>query len=175
MALTINLYGSKVLRKRAAEVKKVTPELTQLADDMLETMYKANGVGLAAPQVGHSLRLIVVDVASGDENAEPQPYQIFNPEVVEKGPLCTAEEGCLSIPGVWADVERPEVITVKGLDRLGEPLELKGIDGLLSRCIQHEIDHLDGVLFVDKISATDRTLNESKLKKLSKESKSVPA
>ena len=89
--------------------------------------------------------------------------------------MCAAEEGCLSIPGVWADVERPEVITVKGLDKDGRPLLLKDIDGLLSRCIQHEIDHLDGVLFVDKISATDRTLNESKLKKLSKESKSVPA
>jgi peptide deformylase len=175
MALTINIYGSKVLRKRAAEVKKVTPELTKLADDMLETMYKANGVGLAAPQVGHSIRLIVVDVNHGNEEAEPQPYQIFNPEVVEKGPLCTAEEGCLSIPGVWADVERPETITVKGLDKEGNPLELKDIDGLLARCIQHEIDHLDGVLFVDKISATDRSLNESKLKKLSKESKSVPA
>jgi peptide deformylase len=86
-----------------------------------------------------------------------------------------AEEGCLSIPGVWADVERPETITIRGLDKDGKPLELKNIDGLLSRCIQHEIDHLDGVLFVDKISATDRSLNESKLKKLSKESKSVPA
>jgi peptide deformylase len=174
MVLNINIYGSKVLRKRAEEVAKVTPELTRLAEDMLETMYHANGVGLAAPQVGRSIRLIVVDVTS-DEDAERKPYQIFNPKVVDKRGLCAAEEGCLSIPGVWADVERPEVITVKGLDKDGKPLELKDIDGLLARCIQHEIDHLDGVLFVDKISATDRTLNESKLKKLSKESKTQAA
>lgn len=174
MALQINLYGSKVLRKRAAEVAQVTPELTRLADDMLATMYAANGIGLAAPQVGHSLRLIVVDVST-DEDGERKPYHIFNPEVVRKDGLCTAEEGCLSIPGVWADVERPEVISVKGLDRDGKPLLLENVDGLLARCILHEIDHLDGVLFVDKISATDRSLNESKLKKLSKESKSVPA
>lgn len=174
MSLNINLYGSKVLRKRAAEVAKVTPELTRLAEEMLATMYQANGVGLAAPQVGHSIRLIVVDVTS-EEDPERRPYHIFNPELVRKEGLCTAEEGCLSIPGVWADVERPEVVSVKGLDKDGRPLLLENIDGLLSRCIQHEIDHLDGVLFVDKISATDRTLNESKLKKLSKESKSVPA
>lgn len=174
MALNINLYGSKVLRKRAQEVKKITPELTRLAEEMLVTMYQASGVGLAAPQVGHSIRLIVVDVTS-EEDAERKPYHIFNPEVVSKDGLCTAEEGCLSIPGVWADVERVETITVKGLDKDGNPIELKDIDGLLARCILHEIDHLDGVLFVDKISATDRTLNESKLKKLSKESKSVPA
>ena len=116
----------------------------------------------------------MVDVTS-EEDAERKPYHIFNPEVVRKDGMCAAEEGCLSIPGVWADVERPETITVKGLDKDGRPLLLKDIDGLLSRCIQHEIDHLDGVLFVDKISATDRSLNESKLKKLSKESKSVPA
>ncbi len=174
MALNINLYGNKVLRKRAAEVRTVTPELTRLAEDMLETMYKANGIGLAAPQVGHSIRLIVLDVTN-DEDAERKPYHIFNPELVKKEGLCMAEEGCLSIPGVWADVERPEVVSVKGLDKDGKPLLLENIDGLLARCIQHEIDHLDGVLFVDKISATDRSLNESKLKKLSKESKSVPA
>jgi peptide deformylase len=174
MALNINLYGNKVLRKRATEVRTVTPELTRLAEDMLETMYQASGIGLAAPQVGHSIRLIVVDVTS-DEDAERKPYFIFNPELVKKDGLCAAEEGCLSIPGVWADVERPEVISVKGLDKDGKPFLLEDIDGLLARCIQHEIDHLDGVLFVDKISATDRSLNESKLKKLSKESKSVPA
>ena len=93
---------------------------------------------------------------------------------MKKG-ACTAEEGCLSVPGVWADVERPETITVEALDKQGKKIVLKDIDGLLARCIQHEIDHLDGVLFVDKISPTDRTLNEGKLKKLSKESKTVPA
>lgn len=173
MVLPIYLYGQKVLRKRAQEVAAVTPELAKLADDMLETMYKSLGVGLAAPQVAHSIRLIVVDTA-GEEEAK-RPIIMFNPVVSVKKGKCTAEEGCLSVPGVWADVDRPEIISVEYLDKSGKPQVLKDIDGLLARCIQHEIDHLDGVLFVDKISPTDRTLNESKLKKLSKESKSVPA
>ncbi len=173
MVLPIYLYGQKVLRKRAAEVAKVTPELAKLADDMLETMYQSNGIGLAAPQVGKSIRLIVVDVAGEEE--EKHPYFLFNPVVAERKGACSAEEGCLSVPGVWADVERPETITVEALDKQGKRVVLKGIDGLLARCILHEIDHLDGVLFVDKISATDRTLNEGKLKKISKDSKTVPA
>ena len=173
MVLPIYLYGQKVLRKRATEVAKVTPELTKLAEDMLETMYKSAGIGLAAPQVGKSIRLIVIDVAGEEE--ERKPYQMFNPVVTVKQGACTAEEGCLSVPGVWADVERAETITVESLDKDGKRQVLKNIDGLMARCIMHEIDHLDGVLFVDKISATDRTLNESKLKKLAKESKSVPA
>ncbi len=173
MVLPIYLYGQKVLRKRAQEVSKVSPELTKLAEDMLETMYKSAGIGLAAPQVGHSIRLIVVDVTGEDE--EKHPYVMFNPAVTVKKGECVAEEGCLSVPGVWADVERPETITVESLDKHGKKQVLRNIEGLLARCIQHEIDHLEGVLFVDKISATDRTLNEGKLKKLSKESKSVPA
>ena len=168
MVLPIYLYGQKVLRKRATEVAKVTPKLAKLADDMLETMYKSAGIGLAAPQVGQSIRLIVVDVAGEEE--EKKPLFLFNPVVSIKNGKCSAEEGCLSVPGVWADVERPETITVESLGKDGKPQVLKNIDGILARCIQHEIDHLDGVLFVDKISATDRTLNESKLKKLSKES-----
>jgi peptide deformylase len=168
MVLPIYLYGQKVLRKRAQEVSKITPELTKLAEDMLETMYKSAGIGLAAPQIGHSIRLIVVDVTGEDE--EKRPYYMFNPVVTVKKGECVAEEGCLSVPGVWADVERPETITVEYLDKDGKPQVLKAADGLLARCIQHEIDHLEGVLFVDKISATDRTINEGKLKKLSKES-----
>ncbi len=173
MALSIYTYGQKILRKKAQEVVKITPSLAKLADDMLETMYASAGIGLAAPQVGHSIRLIVVDVTSEEEPRKP--YQMFNPKVVNKVGACTAEEGCLSVPGVWADVERPESITVEAMGKNGKPFALKDIDGLLARCIQHEIDHLDGVLFVDKISATDRTLNQGKLKKLSKGSKSVPS
>lgn len=173
MVLPIYLYGQKVLRKRAQDVPKVTPEFAKLAEDMLETMYKSAGIGLAAPQVGHSIRLIVVDVTGEEE--EKKPLILFNPVVTVKKDKCVAEEGCLSVPGIWADVERPETITVESLDKHGKPQVLKNIDGLLARCIQHEIDHLEGVLFVDKISATDRTLNEGKLKKLSKDAKSVPA
>ncbi len=173
MVLPIYLYGQKVLRKRATDVAKVTPELAKLAEDMVETMYKSAGIGLAAPQVGHSIRLIVVDVTGEDE--EKKPHHLFNPVVTVAKGACSAEEGCLSVPGVWADVERAETITVEFLDKQGKPSALRNIEGLLARCIQHEIDHLNGVLFVDKISNTDRTLNEGKLKKLSKESKSVPA
>jgi peptide deformylase len=172
MVLPIYLYGQKVLRKRAVDVGKVTPELAKLADDMLETMYDSSGIGLAAPQVGKSIRLIVVDVTTEEE--ERKPMFLFNPVVVDPRDSCSAEEGCLSVPGVWADVERPETITVEALGKDGKRIVLKNISGLLARCIQHEIDHLNGVLFVDKISNTDRTLNEGKLKKLSKESKSVP-
>jgi peptide deformylase len=173
MILPIYLYGQKVLRKRAVEVSKVTSELSKLADDMLETMYDSAGIGLAAPQVGKSIRLIVVDVTSEEE--ERKPMFLFNPVVVDPKSACSAEEGCLSVPGVWAEVERPETITVEAMGKDGKRVVLKNIDGLLARCIQHEIDHLNGVLFVDKISNTDRTLNDGKLKKLSKESKSVPS
>ena len=172
MVLPIYLYGQKVLRKRATEVTKVTPDLAKLAEDMLETMYDSAGIGLAAPQVGKSIRLIVVDVTGEEE--EKNPMILFNPMIVDPRDSCSAEEGCLSVPGVWADVERPETITVQALGKDGKAFTLKNVSGLLARCIQHEIDHLNGVLFVDKISNTDRTLNEGKLKKLSKEAKSVP-
>lgn len=164
--LEIYTYGSKVLRKRAEDVKEVSPAMKRLADDMLQAMYEAHGVGLAAPQVGESLRLFVVDV-SGDERKR-QPMVFFNPQIIGATGKATAEEGCLSIPDVWAEVTRPEIITVRALDREGTPFEIRDADGLLARCIQHEYDHLEGVLFTDKISATDRLLNEGRLKKLSK-------
>jgi peptide deformylase len=170
MVLRIFKYGQKVLRKRAVDVGVITPDLIKLAEDMLETMYDSAGVGLAAPQIGKSLRLIVVDITAEDE--ERKPHFLFNPVVLDsRNPIC-AEEGCLSVPGIWAEVERPETITVEARGKDGKRLVLKNISGLLARCIQHEIDHLNGVLFVDKISDEDRTLNEVKLQKLSKESKS---
>jgi peptide deformylase len=170
MVLRIFKYGQKVLRKRAVDVGVITPDLIKLAEDMLETMYDSAGVGLAAPQIGKSLRLIVVDITTEDE--ERKPHFLFNPVVLDsRNPIC-AEEGCLSVPGIWAEVERPETITVEARGKDGKRLVLKNISGLLARCIQHEIDHLNGVLFVDKISDEDRTLNEVKLQKLSKESKS---
>lgn len=164
--LNIVTYGSKVLRKRAEDVTAVTPALQRLADDMLESMYAANGVGLAAPQVGESVRLFVVDV--GRDDGKRNPLVFFNPKIVAATGKATAEEGCLSIPDVWAEVTRPEVITVHALDREGKPFVIENADGLLARCIQHEYDHLEGVLFTDKISATDRLLNDGRLKKLTK-------
>jgi len=164
MILPISIYGQKILRKRAEPVGKITPELVKLAEDMLETMYDSAGIGLAAPQIRKSIRLIVVDITGEEE--EKKPLVLFNPVVIDPTNKATAEEGCLSVPGIWADVERPETITVEALNKAGKPFTLKNISGLLARCIQHEIDHLNGVLFVDKISNTDRTLNQSKLKKL---------
>lgn len=169
MLLPISIYGQKVLRKRAENIEKVTPELLKLAEDMLETMYDSAGIGLAAPQIGKSIRLIVVDVTGEEE--EKKPLILFNPVVTFPTDKATAEEGCLSVPGIWADVERPETITVEAIGKNGKPFTLKNISSILARCIQHEIDHLNGVLFVDKISNTDRTLNQSKLKKLAKDSK----
>lgn len=166
-SLPILVFGNQLLRKRAKPVSQISPALNRLADDMLESMYESNGVGLAAPQVGELVRLIVVDNAVGEEKKK-RPYVLFNPVILASHGQMVAEEGCLSVPDVWADVARPEIITVQGLDREGRMLELKDISGSLARCFQHEIDHLEGVLFVDKISATDRLLNEAKLKKMAR-------
>lgn len=164
--LSIVTYGSKVLRKRAGEVRDVGPALKRLADDMLDAMYEADGIGLAAPQVGESIRLFVLDVARGEE--KKNPMVLINPEILNPRGKSVAEEGCLSVPDVWGEVTRPEVVTVRALDREGVPFELTDIGGLLARCIQHENDHLEGVLFTDKISATDRLLNDSRLKKMAR-------
>jgi peptide deformylase len=168
--LSIMTYGNPVLRKKAEPVSKVTPELAQLAKDMLDTMYDAPGIGLAAPQVGRSIRLIVVDI-SREEDEEKQPIILFNPEIIPESELVCEEEGCLSVPGIYADVIRPDIITVKALNEKGEPIVLEKIDGLLSRCILHEVDHLEGVLFVDRLKPTDRALYENKLKKMAREEK----
>ncbi|MFM9278414.1 peptide deformylase [Paenibacillus jiagnxiensis] len=133
----------EVLHKVAKEVTKITPNVQKLLDDMADTMYDAEGVGLAAPQVGILKRLIVVD--AGDEHGL---IKMINPEIVEKDGEQFGPEGCLSIPGLNGDVRRAEKVTVKGLDREGKPLTVTAT-GLLSRAFQHEIDHLNGVLFTD--------------------------
>lgn len=133
----------EVLHKTAKEVKEVTPNVKKLLNDMADTMYDAEGVGLAAPQVGILKRLIVVDV--GDEHGL---IKMVNPEIVAKDGEQFGPEGCLSIPGLNGDVRRAEQVTVKGLDENGKVVTITGT-GLLARCFQHEIDHLDGVLFTD--------------------------
>lgn len=140
--LPIRSNPDPVLRRRAQPVEKVTKRIVKLAHDMLETMYRAQGVGLAAPQVGISQRLIVVDVGEG-------PLILINPELVAQRGSATDVEGCLSIPGVTGYVTRAEQVVVRGLDLKGHTLEVKGSD-LLARALQHELDHLDGILFVDK-------------------------
>ncbi len=168
--LTIKSVGDPVLRKNSSEVTEITQDLKQLAIDMLDTMYDAPGIGLAAPQVGKSVRLFVLDLTPEDIE-EKKPLVFFNPVVIPESEPVEIEEGCLSIPGIYANVIRPEKITVKALDKNGTPFELTEIDGMLSRCIQHEVDHLDGILFIDKLSASDRALYESKLKKMVRETK----
>ena len=159
--LTIEMLGSEVLRTRAAEVAEVDDDLRRLIDDMFETMYGAEGVGLAAPQVGISRRVIVVDVHDG----EVEPFALVNPRVVESSRETEkGEEGCLSIPGLTAAVERAAHVAVEGLDREGNPLRVEG-GGLLARCLQHEIDHLDGVLFIDRVSPLKRKMLLQKWRK----------
>lgn len=167
--LPILIYGNETLRKKSEAIEKITPELVQLANDMLETMYEAPGVGLAAPQIGKNIRLVVIDISIPDEE-DPNPYIMFNPEwgKEDDSEEVVREEGCLSVPDIFCNVKRPGKIWVRYTDENGEKKELRHIEGLFCRCIQHEIEHLDGHLFVDKISTSDRSLIQSKLKKMAK-------
>jgi peptide deformylase len=162
--LKIEMLGADVLRRRAAEVAEIDEELRVLIDDMFETMYDAEGVGLAAPQVGVSRRVMVVDVR--EEGTEP--LALVNPVVVEASRETErAEEGCLSIPGVSAAVERPARVVVEALDADGHPVRVEG-EGLLARALQHEIDHLDGILFIDRISPLKRRMVLQKYKRVAR-------
>jgi peptide deformylase len=149
-ALTIHTLGDRVLRTPAKRISKVDESVRDLARDMLRSMYAANGIGLAAPQVGVHKQLLVIDL--DPENAAAPPLVLINPEIRSFGPgLETYEEGCLSIPGVYLNVVRPTTVEVAFRDELGRPQRMK-TDGLLARCIQHEMDHLNGVLFVDRVT-----------------------
>jgi peptide deformylase len=155
------------LKQKAKPVETVDARVRQLMDDMLETMYAAPGIGLAAPQVGAMDRVIVVDVAR--EGEEPQPYQMANPELVwVSDDDANYEEGCLSLPDHYGEVVRPAGIRVRYLDGQNEIRELEA-EGLLATCIQHEIDHLDGILFVDHMSALKRNMILRKLLKAKKQ------
>jgi peptide deformylase len=163
----IILLPDPVLRLVAAPIAKVDDEVRALADDMLATMYDAPGVGLAAPQVGVSRRVIVMDVSDDDD--KKQPYVMINPQLVKlSAELNVHEEGCLSMPDVRTDIERPAEVTVRFLDRAGKQQELTA-DGLLATCIQHEIDHLDGKLLSDYMSRLKRDMVVRRFKKLAKE------
>lgn len=140
--LDVRRAGDPILKEKAKPVSKVTKTVRTLLDNMAQTMHEADGVGLAAPQVGVSLRVIVIDVGEG-------LIELINPEIVESEGCETATEGCLSIPGMWGEVERFACVTVQGLDRHGNQIGIKGT-GMLARALQHEIDHLEGVLFVER-------------------------
>ena len=154
------------LNRRAQPVAKVDDSVRRLMDDMLETMYQAPGIGLAAPQVGVLKRVIVVDCAKTDE--KPEPYKIANPEILWRSTeMLVNNEGCLSLPEHYADVERPASIRLRYLDHENEIREIEA-KGLLATCLQHEIDHLDGMLFVDHISSLKRGIILRKLAKAKK-------
>ncbi len=163
----VELYGSPVLRQKAEVIEAITPEIQQLMDDMLETMRHASGAGLAANQVGVPLRVMVVDLAV-EEGGEEKPVFFINPEILEKDGESIREEGCLSLPKVFDKVRRPGKVRVRALDREGNPFELEG-EAYLSHAICHEIDHLDGVLFIDHLSPVKREIVKRKIKKMIRE------
>jgi peptide deformylase len=155
-------YGDPVLARRAEPVAELSPDLLILIDDMIETMYAAPGIGLAAPQVGVSLRVCVIDITGGRRGGEV--ITLINPEFVERTGMQLEEEGCLSVPGHNATVARPERAVVRGLNRAWEPITIDGT-GLLARALQHELDHLDGTLFVDRLRGLRRDLILRKVRK----------
>ena len=177
--LEVLKFPDSRLRHKGKAVESVTPELQQLADDMLETMYHQKGIGLASIQVGVEVRLLVMDTLPKDpddleeyreqmtdlEKAVTQPVIIFNPEITKKEGSTSYDEGCLSVPGFYETVKRAEYIEVSGLDRNGNPIDYK-LDGLLSICMQHEIDHLDGKVFIDRLSPIKANRLKSKIKKI---------
>jgi peptide deformylase len=168
MKRSILIHPDPRLKKVAAAVDDVSDELRALADEMLSTMYEAPGIGLAAPQVGVSARLIVLDCEKGDEST-PRPLAMFNPEVVASSDeMNTYDEGCLSIPDVYADVTRPKDVTVRWMDVDGNAQE-ETFDGLWATCVQHEIDHLEGKLFIDYLSGLKRQLITRKMVKLKRD------
>ncbi|GAA4220136.1 peptide deformylase [Sagittula sp. NFXS13] len=169
MKRSILIHPDPRLKKVCAEVPDLSDDLRVLADDMLETMYDAPGIGLAAPQIGVMDRLIVMDCAKPDNGEEPRPLVMFNPRVIASSDdLNVYEEGCLSIPDQYADVERPKVVDVAWLDVNGV-LQTETFDGLWATCVQHEIDHLDGKLFIDYLKPLKRNMITRKMVKLKKE------
>lgn len=159
--LDLVLYPQPVLREIGKPIEEITPELEQLFEDMTEAMYVYDGVGLAAPQIGESLQLAIIDVGEG-------PIVLVNPVITEQSEKTErVEEGCLSLPDIRVDVNRPAKCVVEGLNEKGEKVEYRA-DGLFARALQHEIDHLNGKLIIDHASSIQRALLRSKLKKLEK-------
>jgi peptide deformylase len=161
--LTILEFPDERLRKKAMPVLKVDNTIKKLTDDMLETMYQAKGIGLAATQVNVQLRIVVIDISE----LKDSPLCFINPEIINREGVEESEEGCLSVPGFFEKVKRAERIKVKALDKNGQTFELEA-DDLLAVCIQHELDHLEGKLFVDYISSLKRERIKKKLEKIHK-------
>jgi peptide deformylase len=164
--LPILIAPNQILKARARPIRPADEDLVRdLIPRMFATMYEAPGIGLAAPQIGHGLRLVVIDLTPDDKK---RPHVLINPEVVAASEeLATREEGCLSLPGQYADVTRPARVRIRYLDATGAKREMEG-DELLAACLQHEIDHLDGILFIERLSRLKRELVLRKIKKMQK-------
>jgi len=163
MKLDIKKYGDNVLRQKNAEISDITDEIKQLAEDMLETMYAAPGVGLAAPQIGKSLKMCVIDV-SADKNS---PIVLINPEIISGEDKIAAEEGCLSFPGIYEEVKRFGKVTAQYTDISGKRKKIKA-EGFLAKAIQHELDHLNAKLFIEYLPDFKRKSLEKEIKKRKK-------
>jgi peptide deformylase len=161
-------YGTEVLHQPASPVAEITPDILTLVDDMIQTMYAAPGIGLAATQIGVPLRIFVADVSMGRNPADLLTF--INPEFVERDGMQLEEEGCLSVPGFNATLARPSRAVVKGLNRAGEE-QVIAATGLLARCFQHEMDHLEGTVFVDRLRGLQKDLIVRKIKKLTRAGK----
>ena len=185
MPLVVVKYGTPVLRQKGARIEGVTPRIKQLAADMLETMYSYKGIGLAAQQVSQALQLTVIDVrgvtdrpSSLELKGQPadvnqfMPLVLINPEVKPVGEPVTGPEGCLSFPEIYADITRPGVVDVKALDREGKPIEFR-CGGLLARVVQHETDHLHGILFIDRMDKKTKEELRPELEDLMAETKAA--
>lgn len=164
--IAIRTYPDELLLKRAAPVAEINGQLQRLIDDMVESMYAASGIGLAAPQVGVSKRLIVIDVANREAEREYPLVVVVNPEIVSAEGETEGEEGCLSLPGLTGTVKRAERLLVRGLDRAGKPIEIEAT-GLLATALQHEIDHINGTLILDRISPLKRHFYKKRIQKKS--------
>jgi peptide deformylase len=184
MKLSILQYGDPILRAKGKRIEKIDQRIHELAQNMIETMHAANGVGLAAPQIGESLQLTVLDVSQVEDrpttmklngkDLDPQsamPLVLINPQVDLGAETEMGTEGCLSFPEITGEIERAKSITVRAQNLDGEPIELE-TTGFLARAIQHEVDHLNGILFIDRMSSAAKTSLSSKLKRLQKETQS---
>ena len=154
--LDILFYPDPALKRKSLPVEKPSEDLNRLLDDMVQTMHDANGVGLAAPQVGKNIRVLVVDAPFPEED-KSEFYELINPEIVSSRGFQMGEEGCLSVPGFFANIRRKERVQVSALDRIGKRFTIDA-EGMLSRVLQHEIDHLDGILFFDRLGRLKRDL-----------------
>jgi peptide deformylase len=183
MILEIKKYGDPVLRQKGAAIEKITPEIKKLIADMFETMHERHGVGLAAQQIGRALQLTVIDVREVKDRpstlelkdkpadvAGLMPLVLINPEIKPSGEPAAGGEGCLSFPEIYADISRPEFVDVKALNEKGKPVEFRA-GGLLSRAIQHEVDHLNGILFIDRMATAKKRELKTELDELQAQTK----